>query len=238
MRRLGSVILIGGIVLEVLLVMAMLGGGDSVSRVHLSYGFYLIVLGWQLKKHGSGLKPEKQGPHSISGEVPQEQESPSREIPLTAEMAELIQRRMQRQQKARRTALPIIFLFSLLLGVAISFAVGPSDARVIMLWSGGIGMLVTGIIGAAMIFGDDRKLRRDFLEPNYLRTVGPVQIVKSKFGYILRLSDRALFIDGRQARSIRHLDWATIDYSRHAKLIFAVWDRSGKLVYQLAGSRP
>lgn len=99
----------------------------------------------------------------------------------------------------------------------------------------GVGLSTGIIITALAVLCGERPLHRDMREPTYLRTAGPVELVGLKFGHILRLSDRAIPMDRKPARAVRNLNWATVDYSRHAKLVLAVWDRAGNPVYQFSG---
>jgi hypothetical protein len=237
MRKFGYALLVTGIVVEVLMLMITFGTTDSVSHVSLGYGLYMIIGGWQLIKHGKGIGPQQK--KSASNQqcdislAPAEDSS--REVPITSEISELIQRRMQRSRKVRLIITLSAGLFGAGFVVATALAAGASNPPIIMLYALGAGLLLGSIIGAAMSF-DGVRLRRDSHELTYLRSSGPVKLVKMKFGYILRLADRALFVDPKQSKPLRNLDWATIDYSRNAKLIFSVWDRSGKLIYRLAGT--
>jgi hypothetical protein len=117
-------------------------------------------------------------------------------------------------------------------GAALGISVGSPDGLTMFFLVAGAGLFVSAIVFGAQVFCE-RLLRRDLHEPTYLRTVGTVKLVSTSFGQFLALSDRIIPVERKSAKAVRNLNWATVDYSRHAKMVFAVWDRSGKLVYQV-----
>lgn len=240
MRKLGYFAFIAGIVYVILTLAIAFASTDSGSHLSAGYGIFMIIGGWQLIKNWKGIGREskktgsnRQDDISLAAQT----EPSSRNMPVTSEISGLIQKRMQRLRKVRLIATLTAGLFGAAFVVGTSLLAGAFDAPIIVPWAAGAGLVFGGIIGGAMFFGGDMPLRRDSREFTYLRSTGQIKVVKSKFGYILRLADRALFVDHRQAKPFRNLDWATIDYSRHAKLIFAVRDRSGNLIYALAGTQ-
>ena len=239
MRKFGYVLFMMGIVVEVLILVITFASADPVSHVSLSYGIYMIIAGWQLMRHARGTAQQREntvsnGQDYVSLAV--HAEDFSRDMPVTSELSELLQKRMRRLQKVRLITMITAALFGAVSVVGISLAARAANALIIMPCAAGGGVLLSGIIGATMSF-EGMRLRRDSRELTYLRSTGPVKLVKMKFGYILRLADRALFLNYGQSKLLRNLDWATIDYSRHAKLIFAVWDRGGNLIYRLDGAK-
>ena len=81
-------------------------------------------------------------------------------------------------------------------------------------------------------------VRQDLDDPTYLRTSGPIQVEPLFGGNLLRLADRAFLLKGRSSipamAQLAKLNWATVDYSRHAHVILRVSDRSGNAVYSVA----
>ena len=58
-----------------------------------------------------------------------------------------------------------------------------------------------------------------------------MQVVSVYGGSLLRLTDRAFLTSGRPVKVLQNLNWATVDYSRRAHLIFQIRDNTGKAVY-------
>jgi hypothetical protein len=53
-------------------------------------------------------------------------------------------------------------------------------------------------------------------------------------GSLLRLVDRAFILYQKPVvKALQNVPWATVDYSRHAHVIFEVRDRSGRNVFRM-----
>jgi len=80
---------------------------------------------------------------------------------------------------------------------------------------------------------------RDLREVTYLRTIGPVELVPLRNGYLLRLADRNLPLNMNLGSVLAKLgmDWAVVDHSKHARVVLGVWDLSGQNVFSAPGYR-
>jgi hypothetical protein len=228
MRKAGYILLFVGIVIEASsLVMVFM----TNQPLHVTYGIPMIIVGWKLTRYGKGIHESNQtsevDPANSTGN-----DGPSREMPLTSAVADLITSRLHQVQKATRRIAKLFAALAIVVGAIVGASVGSPDGKTFFISISGIGLIVGGVVLFASSF-DEKHLRRDLSDTTYLRTRGPVDVVKiRRYGHLLRLSDRAILIDNKPAKAIKGLDWATVDYSRHAKLILAVWDRAGKPVYQ------
>ncbi len=231
MRLFGWVLLIVGIIFEGLFIMAELGGGNIEATPFFVAGM-MIVMGWRLKTYGKGLvRLEPALPTEGAGTLVAQ--SPTTEMPFTPEAAATIARLTAR---SRRTIFIVIgcgVAFFLLLGEGIDLGVSsPSpDSLNALHLMGAAALIFALIVGGIYYFTVERLVRKDLADSSYLRTSGPVQVVSVYGGSLLRLTDRAFLTSGRPVRVLRNLDWATVDYSRHAHLIFEIRDKTGKAVY-------
>jgi hypothetical protein len=90
------------------------------------------------------------------------------------------------------------------------------------------------MLGCIYFFSRGLPLGRDLRERSYLRTSGPVQGVTMFNGSLLRLVDRAFILYQKPVvKALQNVPWATVDYSRHAHVIFEVRDRSGRNVFRM-----
>lgn len=237
MRLLGWVLLIVGVVFEGLFIMAELGGGNIQATAFFVAGM-MIVMGWRLKSYGKGLVRQEPTLSTEDAITPVAQ-SPTTEIPLTPEAAAAIARLAA---KSRRTIIIVIgcgVAFFLLLGEGIDLGVSspsPNSLNPLHLM-GAAALCFALIVGGIHYFTVERFVRKDLGDSSYLRTSGPVQVVSVFGGSLLRLTDRAFLTSGLPVRVLQNLDWATVDYSRHAHLIFEIRDKTGKQVYSTHHSR-
>ena len=125
--------------------------------------------------------------------------------------------------------------FFLLLGEGIDLAVSSPSGFKALPFMAGAALLFGLIVGVIWIFTRERPIRKDLRDSSYLRTTGPVQVVPVYGGWLLRLSDRAFLIDARPAKVLANLTSASVDYSRHAHIVFEIRNDSGQIVYPESG---
>ena len=107
----------------------------------------------------------------------------------------------------------------------------PTSPKLLPIMLAATGLFFGLVVGGIHVFQRERPVRRDLRDSTYLRTSGPVQVVSLYGGSLLRLEDRAFLADPPPAKVLRNLTWATVDYSRHAHVIFEIRDQSGQVVY-------
>jgi hypothetical protein len=236
MRLLGFVLLILGIIFALLFVLAWLGGGKNLHSGFVITAI-LITMGWRLYTSGTGFAQRQASAapaaHAHLEPVPAPQ-SPTVELPCPAAVSALIARRMARAQRVIALVIAGGMAFFFVLGVGMDLTVPSPSGLKALPFLAPISVAFGLIVGGSWLVTGARPLRRDLHEPTYLRTSGPVQLVPLPGGAVLRLADRAFLVDARLAATMpQNLTWATVDYSRHAHIIFEVRDRSGQRVYAL-----
>jgi len=240
MRIFGYVLLFVGIVFELLLVLARLGGG-KVSPTAFAVVAILILSSWRLRAYGRPIA--KRGPSSDPSTVAKpgpgpELASPTTKLPFTPAVSAVVAQEIARS----RRIMVIMILGGMSLVLLLAGSIGLAVSSPLEFLAGGsFFSLALGLfVGGIWILAGARPLRRDLRESTYLRASGPVQLV-CVFGgaHLLRLADRAFIPSGCRpmalAAAFRHLTWATVDYSNHSHLIFEVRDHSGRSVYRCAG---
>jgi hypothetical protein len=237
-RITGYVLLVLGIIFELLFVLAALGGG-KISPSAYVIAAILIIMGWRMKAYGKGIST-RPTPASPSGaaiaEASSVTPSPTVELALTPAVVGLITRETARSRRIMTIVVVVGVVVFLAIGEGIDLAVsspGNMKAFPMMAIVGlAFGLIVGGIWFATL----ERPVRRDLRESTYLRTSGPIQIVPMFGGNMLRLADRAFLMNGRSAAAeLAKLNWATVDYSKHAHVILGASDQSGNAVYSVAG---
>jgi len=239
MRIAGYIVLIIGIGLELLMLVGELAQREFQPAV-LTAGLPFIGLGAFLVLYGKGTGRKKRIPRTAAeASVPSlaELQGPTRELPITPAISQLISARLKKTRKVLLIMAAGMVLLFLLLGVGLGFAVGtPRDPR-IYLGAAAMGLLAALTVLGIGVLAGQAPLRRDLQEFNYLRTAGPIELWVTNAGHMLRMSDRSIMIEKRPAEALRSLKWATVDYSRNAKLVFAAWDRAGNIVYRLSSDK-
>ena len=249
----GWIVFLVGIALGIwVLVLEFTGGGNGSPIKLLIFVAILIYTGWRLKTYGTGLLPPATtnslaGSNSILDDslVAETTRVPqvfTVEIPRPPALSELI--RDSTRKSARMYGIIIAIFCALLLGFGalLQYAVKPNEGvqpiKVFPIMSFlSLALLMVG--GGIWLFTVGLPAKRDLRESVCLQTRGPVQIVPVFGRYILRLADRAIFVDDRPAvaRLVR-LDWAVVEYGKHSNFILSVWDNTGTNVYAAAGHRP
>jgi hypothetical protein len=125
----------------------------------------------------------------------------------------------------------------------------------------GLGALMLGISVAVLMYQAQRgAVAADSREPTYLRTWGPLRCTHKRddecYVATYELGEQSFVLGGTAADRLddllrrraaeqnegrrepdtipppqKHWDWATVDYTRRAKLILAVWDERANLVH-------
>jgi hypothetical protein len=248
MRIFGNVILIVGILFLILFALAQAGGGHLGFIPFFVSGF-MVLMGAQLRKSGRGIvQPDPAGtsehpgvPAPTAPGQPAATFTPAQvftvEMPLTPEIAALIAAQTAR---ARRILLYVVagsIVFFACLGIAFSVGnVAPGQNQFLLLLFGGIGVASAGMIYGISWLTMLKPVRRDLRGTIYLRTTGPVKVVRIASGAMLRLADRAFLFDSRYGfAQLSALSWGTVDYSPHGHVILGAWDAQGRSVYCIPG---
>jgi len=234
MRKTGYILLFVGIVIEASSLAAVF---TTNQPFHITYGLPMLIVGWRLTRYGKGIHATKRTSEvdSATSKSSAGNDCPSREMPVTSAVADLFSRQLHHVQKMTKRIAKILAGVGIVAGSVVGASVGSSDGKTLFFMISMIGVTAAAVILFVSSF-HEKRLRRDLSETTYLRARGPIEIVNIRYGNLLRLSDRAILLDNKPAKAIKGLDWATVDYSRHAKLILAVWDRAGKPVYQFVAS--
>jgi hypothetical protein len=231
-RIFGLVLMIVGIVLEILLLLALLGGGkDLVLGFLVAAG--LIAMGWKLRTHGKGIKQQETA--SAKSEVGPEAPpplSPTVELPLTPAISAAFTSQVVRWRRITAIIIACGVAFFVILAAGMHLAISSSASpKPFAILVSAMSLFFGLIVGGIHVFQRELPVRRDLRDSTYLRTTGPVEVVSVYGGSLLRLADRAFLADSPPAKVLRNLTWATVDYSRHAHVIFEIRDQSGNVVY-------
>ncbi|HMK37506.1 MAG TPA: hypothetical protein VK463_20710 [Desulfomonilaceae bacterium] len=231
MRIFGLALMIVGIVFEVLLLLALLGGGkDLVLGMLISAG--LIVTGWKLRTYGQGISQQQSAAASEVSPEAQPPHSPTVEMPVTQAISAAFIRQVARWRRITAIIIACGMAFFLVPAVGIYLAMSSPLSHISFPIILAATALFFGlIVGVIHVFQREIPVRRDLRDATYLRTVGPVQVVSLYGGSLLRLADRAFLAEPPPAKVLRNLTWATVDYSRHAHVIFEIRDQTGRVVY-------
>jgi hypothetical protein len=242
MRIWGYIILGLGVVFLILLGLAA-AGGAHLSVVSVIVVVILMSTGWSLVRSGKGILqtvPSAGGAAqaAATGQPADQAAAPATvQLPLTPAIAAVV---LQKTARMRRILLYLAggcVVFFGGLGALLGFTdSSQSEGRAMFAVFAGV-----GLVSAVMIYGiswltSQAPVRRDLREKNFLRTTGPVQVVPIVGGYMLRLSDRAFLMNGRDgALALAKISFCQIDYTPHGHVILGAWDQEGKSVYCLPG---
>jgi hypothetical protein len=231
MRIWGLVLMIVGIVFEILLLLALLGGGkDLVLGILVSAG--LIAMGWKFRTYGKGIR--QQEPASATSEVSPEApppHSPTVELPVTPVISAAFMRQVARWRRITAIIMACGMTFFLVPAAVLYLAMSPTSPNLLPILLAATGLFFGLVVGGVHVFQREIPVRRDLRDSTYLRTSGPVQVVSLYGGSLVRLEDRAFLADPAPGKVLRNLTWATVDYSKHAHVIFEIRDQSGQVVY-------
>ncbi|MGP8243971.1 MAG: hypothetical protein ACLQVN_05575 [Bryobacteraceae bacterium] len=234
MRILGWILLIVGIVFELLVVMARLGGGN-VGPAALLVGAILISLGWSLTQYWKGTVTEQ--PTSVSPSANSSGHHPAlamatQEMTMTLPVVELVARELARTRRLNWIVVGCIMGPLLLIGAVVD-ATTPQQGTSIFRIMAAVSAISGAILGGLLFLTAELPLRRDLREPSYLRTSGPIQLVSVRGGILLRLADRAFFVKQKTLWKLLHgVSWATVEYSRHGHVILEVRDEKGQSIWR------
>ncbi|MGB6429991.1 MAG: hypothetical protein WBF06_05365 [Candidatus Acidiferrales bacterium] len=244
MRIWGNVILVLGVLFLILFALAEFGGGH-IGYLPFFIAAFLIAIGARLRTSGRGIvqaNPAAAVGHpdaamAAGQPVAFAAQFSTVELPLTPEVAAVIARQSARTRRILLYVVGGILAFFVVLGIVFAAAnVAPGEGRTLALLLSGI-----GLVSAIMIYGiswltAQRPMRHDLRGTTYLRTTGPVKVVRVASGGMLRLADRAFLMDGRYGMTeLSTLGWGTVDYSPHGHVILGAWDSQGRSVYSLPG---
>jgi hypothetical protein len=243
MRVWGTVLVVLGVLFLIMFVLAEFGSAH-VGFVPFFVSAFLILMGWNLRKSGTGLlqsKPVENAGAGSSGATGQSNvpaaEFSTVELPLTPDVVAVIVRQSARAKKLLYYVAGGFCVLFVVLGAVLGVTdKTPGDGKIFLMIFGSI-----GIASGLMIYGiwwltAMKPVRRDLRGTTYLRTTGPVEVVSLGNGAMLRLADRAFLIDQRYgATELGALGWGRVDYSPHGHVILGAWDKDGNSVYCLPG---
>jgi len=230
MRIFGIVLFILGITFELLFTIALLGGAE-VSPTAFGVGAMLIVSGWRLRTYGRGIGQRRASRAPVANSA---SHFGTVELPLTPAASTLISREIARSRRVTAIVIASGMSFFLLLGAIISLAFSSPGGFSVFPLMVSASLAYGLMMGGILLFSSLRPVCRDLRESTILRTSGPVELVPLFGGYLLKLMDRSFLLNSRvTAAAMMKLSWATVDYSRHAHLIFEIRDHSGQSVYRL-----
>jgi hypothetical protein len=232
-RIFGLVLMIVGIAFEILFFLALIGGGKDLA-LGLVLAAGMIAMGWKLKTYGKGIIQEEHSAATteLSATTPPRQSS-TVELPLTQALSVAFIRQVARWRRITGIIVGCFTAFFLLLSVGMYLALPPpASPKPFLIVVAAVCLFFALFVGGIHVFQRELPVRRDLRESTYLRTSGPVQVISLYGGTLLRLADRAFIADSRPAvKVLRDLTWATVDYTRHAHVIFEIRDQAGHVVY-------
>jgi|SRR5271156_5361261 len=248
MRIWGYALLVIGILFLALFGLAELGGGH-LGVLPFFVSVILILVGWKLGTAGKGIlktKPAAKADHSsaetatASGQAAAAAaESSTVEMPLTPEVAVLLERQNARAQRILLYVAGASLVFFAGMGVVLGATDKiPGEGRALLETLGAVGVSCAVAIYGISWLTTLKPVRKDLQGTSYLRTTGPVQVVPIMGGAMLRLADRAFLMNGRRGTAeLSNLVWGKVDYSPHGHVVLGAWDREGRSVYCLPGYR-
>jgi hypothetical protein len=224
-------------------------GGGHLGFIPFFVSGVLILMGFRLRTSGKGLVQAKPAaadqPGVAPSATPAQASAPAVqfstvELSLTPDVAAVI---TTQKARTRRFLLWVgggiaVFFFGLgiVLGLTNSAA---GQGQTFFLIFAGIGILSAGMIIGISWLTTQMPVRKDLAGTTYLRTTGPVSVVRMGSGGMLRLADRAFLMDGRYGmKELSILGYGTVDYTPHGHVILAAWDRNGRKVYSLPDYGP
>jgi hypothetical protein len=246
MRILGWIILIIGVVFLALFGLAQLGGGH-IGPTPFIIAALLIIMGLRLRAAGKGLVASNPGvaasvsAASASGQpTPFTGEVATVELPLTPEVAAVLSAQNARGRRVLKYVSLGFFGLFLLVGIVTGLINHNSpNGPIFFGMFAGIGIATAGMIYGLSWLTTQRLVNRDLRGNIYLRTTGPVQVVRMYNGAILRLADRSFMMNGRFGmKELSGMRAGRVDYSPHGHVILGAWDAGGQRVYCLAGYEP
>lgn len=231
MRTWGFVLIGIGVFYAIAMALA-LAGGSQMSPIPLVVAVLLVAMGATFARSGTALV--KTPP---SADAP----SPTTELPMSAEISAVV-----RQQTAKTWRVLLILsggmaLGFILLGAIVGFAdQTPGEGAQIFSFFCALGVVMGGTILFTSWLTTRRLINSDVRAANYLRTVGPLQLVPLVTGgAMLRLADRAFLINGRGGvRELKGVTAGTVDYTAKAHVILGAWDANGHELYRAPGYAP
>jgi hypothetical protein len=232
-RIFGLVLMIVGIAFEILFILALIGGGKDLA-LGLVVAAGLIAMGWKFRTYGKGIVQQEHSSATtdVSPTTPPLQ-SPTVELPLTQALSAAFIRQVARWRRITAIIIACFTAFFLILAVGVYLALPPNTSpKPFLIVVPAVCLFFALSVGGLHVFQRELPARRDLRESIYLRTIGPVQVISMYGGSLLRLADRAFLANSRPAvKVLRDLTWATVDYTRHAHVIFEIRDQAGHLVY-------
>jgi len=234
MRIWGYVLLTLGIISLIFFGYMWLEGGDVELRA-LAIAVLFIVTGFQFVRSGGGILEER--PSDLT-EIA-DRTSPSRpltaEVPMSPQVAAVIKKEGARTWRVSQFFCGgMLLLFAGFFGVLWIQNAGKSRETLRVMAPVMFGIVL--FIYAILWLTTRMPVLKDMRAASYLRTTGPVEVVRTWNGAILRLPDRAFLVNGRRViEPLRSLDQGTVDYTPHGHLILAAWDSQGSNVYRAPG---
>ncbi len=171
MRISGLVLMIVGLVLEILLLLALLGGGkDLVLGFLVAAG--VIAMGWKLRTYGKGIR--QQEPASATGEIGTKAaplpHSPTVELPVTPETSAAFIRQVARWRRITAIIMACGMAFFLIPAVVLYLAMSsPTSPKLLPIILAATGLFFGLVVGGIHVFQRERPVRRDLRDSTYLK---------------------------------------------------------------------
>ncbi len=168
MRIFGLVLMILGILFEILLLLALLGGGkDLVLGALVSAG--VIGMGWKLRTYGKAIR--QQEPASSTSEVIPEApppHSPTVELSLTPEISAAFKRQVARWRRITAIIVACGMAFFFVPATALYLAMSsPTSSKFLPIVLAATGLFFGLVVGGIHVFQRELPVRRDLRDSTY-----------------------------------------------------------------------
>jgi len=165
--------MIVGLVFEILLLLALLGGGkDLVLGFLVATG--VIAMGWKLRTYGKGIR--QQEPASATSEVGTEApppRSPTVELPFTPAISAAFIRQVARWRRITAIIMACGMTFFLVPAAVLYLAIFPTSPKLLPILLAATGLFFGLVVGGIHVFQREIPVRRDLRDSTCLRTSGP-----------------------------------------------------------------
>jgi hypothetical protein len=187
----------------------------------------MFFLGWRLLVNARGIADAETASKATI------------ELPMTPSAASVIAASPQKMRRAVGIVLALA-VAALAVGMLIDYyhpTPNPLHLSLATTVCGAVGGGLFLIVASAWIFSSWLPARHDLRDAKFLRTSGPVAVELMQNGYLLRMADRGLVVTREvgQAFESHGVNWAVVDHSKHAHVILAAWDNTGKSVFLAEG---
>ncbi len=232
MRIWGYIVLVLGIIYLILFMMAN-STGAHIKALPFLITLFLIYSGVMLIKSGKGILQTRTSANADTKFV----SAFTEQIPMSRDVAKVIEQQCAKNYKIIKYLGVGSLIFFLLFGAIIGILDKNLQESIALTIVFGILGIFTALMTVGAFWLINRvPLKKDLSGTNYLRTKGPIELTPFMGGAILRLADRAFLINGKFAiPELIKINEGTVDYSCHAHVILAAWDRNGEMIFCAPG---